>query len=944
MSNRFRWVYCQLEALQPCFPNNLRRMLEELPKSLDETYQRILKEINNANQKQAHQLLQCLAVAHRPLRVEELAEVLALDIDAGGIPTFNANWRWNDHEAAVLSACSSLVSVIIYRGSRVVQFSHFSVKEFLTSDRLVSMKDVSQFYIANEPAHAILAQACLGIFLGMDECTSEDSVQDIALLPYAYKYWIEHAQVGKVELRIKDALDCLFDLDKPHFEPLLRLGHEDRVLQHFSVPSDKHPKGVITPAAPFCVAGVMGLSGLAEWLIGPNQSQVIGFRLQGWTMLHCMVYENQIEAARILLAHGADINSRLDHATLSHIVQNTADVSSEEGVNDFIGYEKECRFTPLHIASKEGYLDMCQILLEHKADVCAHDNKGNSPLHWALSGDRLEISCLLLRYNAEVNSQNECGSTPLLIASSNGNIGLFRLLLAHNADAFVHDNRRNTPLHVAAIGGHVEVVRSLLELKADVDSLNKEGLTPLQRALKGWGKGYLDVVQLLLDYGANVNVYDNDRSRNTPLHFAASQGHLEMARRLLKLKVDVDSLNDNGLTPLQRASEGRREGYLDIMRLLLNYGANVNVHDNHRNTPLHFAVSEGHLEVARMLLEHNADVDSLNRKGLTPLCSALEYRREGCLDIVRLLLYHGANVNLHYNGRNTPLHFATSEGYLEVARMLLEHKADVNALNKKGSTPLHGAFESWRGDIVRLLLIHGADMKVHDRSGNTLLHLSALTGDLELARILLEHIAEAINSQNDNGSTAFLLALEIQNTDVAQLLLNHNADVHVHDKRSDTPLLVAVCKGHIAICRILLERNVEVNCQNDHGSTPLLLASQYGPPDLVQLLLDHNANLDLRDGDGDTPLHCAAIGGQPKVVQLLLKLKVDINSRNEEGSTPLHLASAGFGEGNPDVVQLLLDHSADIQARNLSGGTASEVACGPKWREIVQLLSEHAAE
>ena len=84
LSNRFRWVYCQLEALQPCFPNNLRRMLEELPKSLDETYQRILREINNANQKQAHQLLQCLAVARRPLLLEELAEVLALDVDGGG--------------------------------------------------------------------------------------------------------------------------------------------------------------------------------------------------------------------------------------------------------------------------------------------------------------------------------------------------------------------------------------------------------------------------------------------------------------------------------------------------------------------------------------------------------------------------------------------------------------------------------------------------------------------------------------------------------------------------------------------------------------------------------------------------------------------------------------------------------------------------------------------
>src|ERR1700761_7750957 len=122
-STRFRWVFCQLVALRDCFPSNLRRILEELPESLDETYERILKEINNANQKQAHRLLQCLAVAKRSLRVEELADVLALDFIAGGIPKFNDEWRSEHQEAAVLSACSSLVSVIVNDGSRVVQFS-----------------------------------------------------------------------------------------------------------------------------------------------------------------------------------------------------------------------------------------------------------------------------------------------------------------------------------------------------------------------------------------------------------------------------------------------------------------------------------------------------------------------------------------------------------------------------------------------------------------------------------------------------------------------------------------------------------------------------------------------------------------------------------------------------------------------------------------------------
>ena len=171
--HRFRWVYCQLEVLRHTFPANLRRTLEELPKSLDETYKRILKEINNTNREHAYRLLQCLAVASRPLKVEELAEVLAFDF-TGGIPKSISDWRWEDREDAVLSACSSLISVISNYGSRIVQFSHFSVKEFLTSERLSDgVEDFSQFHIPMEPSHVILAKACLGVLLRLGTARTE---------------------------------------------------------------------------------------------------------------------------------------------------------------------------------------------------------------------------------------------------------------------------------------------------------------------------------------------------------------------------------------------------------------------------------------------------------------------------------------------------------------------------------------------------------------------------------------------------------------------------------------------------------------------------------------------------------------------------------------------------------------------------------------------------
>jgi len=113
LSDRFRWIFCQLEVLRQCLPSSVRRTLSELPESLDETYERILKEIKKPNRAHARRVLQCLVVAIRPLRVAELAEVLAVDFDdAEGIPRLKPDWRWEEQELALLSACSSLIAVV----------------------------------------------------------------------------------------------------------------------------------------------------------------------------------------------------------------------------------------------------------------------------------------------------------------------------------------------------------------------------------------------------------------------------------------------------------------------------------------------------------------------------------------------------------------------------------------------------------------------------------------------------------------------------------------------------------------------------------------------------------------------------------------------------------------------------------------------------------------
>jgi len=357
-----------------------------LPESLDETYERILKAINKANQRHAHRLLQCLTVAIRPLRVEELAEVLAVNVNAEGIPELNADWRWENQEEAILSACSSLVSIITDNGSRVVQFSHFSVKEFLTSDRLASStEEVSQFYIPVEPSHVILAQACLSVLLSLDHHMDYASSKKIPLVRYAAEHWVKHAEVGNVELHMKDTLDYFFSTEKPHFSVWVQIQDVDKILRFYM---SSPPDGVSTSAFPLYFAAKRGFCGLVERLIAKHPEHVNHWCGDYGSPLHASVLGGHIEVSQLLVACGADINSH---------------------------FEMQDNWTPLHIASREGHLKIVKWLLDCGADANFKTNLGCTPPHFAAAFGHLDIARILLGHNAGVNSQDDENGSSLLV-------------------------------------------------------------------------------------------------------------------------------------------------------------------------------------------------------------------------------------------------------------------------------------------------------------------------------------------------------------------------------------------------------------------------------------------------------------------------------------------------------------------------------------------------
>ena len=220
-------VVCQVDRLRRTFPVSIRSVLNDLPKTLDETYGHSLLGIDEEKREYAQRHFQCLTVSILPLRIEELAEVLAVRFNGTAILTFDPVWRPESAEEAVMSACSSLIAVVDREGSHVVQFSHFSVKEFLTSERLAAAEErfSSCYHILPKHAHIILVHACLSILLQFDHGIDKDTIGQFPLALYAARYRIDHTQFRDVSLDIQEVMKHLFDPAKPHFAACLAIRH-----------------------------------------------------------------------------------------------------------------------------------------------------------------------------------------------------------------------------------------------------------------------------------------------------------------------------------------------------------------------------------------------------------------------------------------------------------------------------------------------------------------------------------------------------------------------------------------------------------------------------------------------------------------------------------------------------------------------------------------------
>ncbi|KXG52095.1 uncharacterized protein PGRI_083790 [Penicillium griseofulvum] len=401
---------------------------------------------------------------------------------------------------------------------------------------------------------------------------------------------------------------------------------------------------------------------------------------------------------------------------------------------------------------------------------------------------------------------------------------------------------------------------------------------------------------------------------------AASEGHANIVQLLLDQGADVNAQDGKNGTALQAAA---LEGHAHIVRLLLDQGADVNAQGGWYGTALQAASLRGHGEVVQMLLDQGADINARGGEDGTALHSAA---LGGHPENIRLRLKRGADVNAQGGEDGTALHrkkFARPpiKSGFENTMWRPDAMREYGPHKKKEKSSLSPEQESRRdealyNDVPSPPEFEEGTSSTFPKKDGTALHAAALGGHTETIRLLLERGAD-VNAQGGEDGTALYAAALRGHTETIQLLLERGADINAQGGEDGMALYAAASRGHTETVRLLLDQSADFNARNGEDRTALHAAALGGHTEIVLLLLLQGADVNAQSSEDGTALQAAALGGHTEIVLLLLQQGADANAQGGQNGTAFQAAAS---QGHTEILQVILSrqgYTTPITEENL---------------------------